>query len=174
MLRVSIKGLTDILKSLVAAFPTGYNSLRGGLIQMEDVKEQLLNCLTEIQWSGSFAGFEELDDFVDPQIFVPDIGSIKLPLKEKTAKALIQKCHQAPFGKGQDTIIDMAVRNTWELNPDNFQLRNPEWDKYVKRITWMALKQLGFDEKGAAIGVRAELYKMLLYEKGALFKPHKE
>jgi hypothetical protein len=142
-------------------------------MQIVDVKQQLLTCLEGIQWSGSFAAFEKLDDFVDPRILVPSVGPVDLPLKEETARALIQTCNQAPFGKNEETVIDTSVRNTWELNPDKFQLRNPDWAKYVKRITWMALKQLGFGEQGV-IGVRAELYKMLLYEKGALFKPHKE
>ena len=138
-----------------------------------DLKEGLSDALDQIESSGKFAAFERLDGFVDPKVFVPGIGRIQLPLQEQTARSLIQACHQAPFGKGEQTIIDISVRNTWELNADQFELRNPTWPKYVKQITRSALKELGFDEEDM-FGVRAELYKLLLYEKGAMFKPHKE
>jgi len=137
------------------------------------LKRGLLDALNTIQSSGTFAAFGQLDSFVDPQVFVPGIGSIQLPLQEQTARSLIQKCHQAPFGKGEQTIVDISVRNTWELDAKQFELRNPAWPKYIKQITRSALKQLGFDEDDM-FGVRAELYKLLLYEKGAMFKPHKE
>lgn len=138
-----------------------------------NVKVGLLDALDSIQSSGKFAAFEQLDSFVDPEIFVPSIGSIPLPLQEETARSLIQTCHQAPFGKGEETIYDTSVRNTWELDANQFELRNPAWAKYSKQITRSALKELGFDEEDM-FGIRAELYKLLLYEKGAMFKPHKE
>jgi hypothetical protein len=138
-----------------------------------DLKEALSDALDLIQSSGKFAAFEQLDSFVDPQLVVPGIGRIQLPLQEQTARSLIQACHQAPFGKGEKTVIDTSVRNTWELNADQFQLQSPAWAKYMKRITRSALKELGFDDDDM-FGVRAEVYKLLLYEKGALFKPHKE
>ena len=138
-----------------------------------NLKERLSDILDLIQSSGKFAAFEQLDSFVDPKVFVPGIGSIRLPLQEQTARSLIQTCHQAPFGKGEQTIIDISVRNTWELDASQFELRNPAWAKYIKQITRSALKELGFDEEDM-FGVRAELYKLLLYEKGAMFKPHKE
>jgi hypothetical protein len=137
------------------------------------IKAELSRTLHSIQSSGNFAVFEQLESFVDPGLFVPGIGKIHLPLQEQTARSLVQTCHQAPFGKGEQTIIDTSVRNTWELNSNQFELQNPAWAKYVKRITRLALKELGFEEDDM-FGVRAELYKLLLYEKGALFKPHKE
>jgi hypothetical protein len=138
-----------------------------------DLKEELSDTLDSIQSSGKFAAFEQLDSFVNPDVFVPGIGSIRLPLQEQAARSLIQKCHQAPFGKGEQTIIDISVRNTWELDATQFELRNPAWPKYIKQITRSALKELGFDEEDM-FGIRTELYKLLLYEKGAMFKPHKE
>ena len=138
-----------------------------------DFKEELLDALNSIQSSGKFASFEQLDNFIDPEVFVPGIGSIRLPLQEQAARSLIQICHQAPFGKGEQTVVDTSVRNTWELDADKFELRNPAWAKYLKQITRSALKDLGIDEDDM-FGVRAELYKLLLYETGALFKSHKE
>jgi hypothetical protein len=138
-----------------------------------DLKKELWDALDSIQSSGKFAALVQLDSFVDPEVFVPGIGNIQLPLEEQVARSLIQACHQAPFGKGEQTMIDMSVRNTWELDANQFELRNPAWPKCIKQITRSALKELGFDEEDM-FGLRAELYKLLLYEKGAMFKSHKE
>lgn len=59
------------------------------------------------------------------------------------------------------------MRKTWELNHDQFSL-SPEWQGYVNTITKRACYELGV----SGDAVTAELYKMLLYEKGAMFKPH--
>lgn len=93
-----------------------------------------------------------------------DIG---IPLNSADAGKIISAAHQAPFGKGTETIIDTSVRNTWELNPDEFSL-SKEWQPYVNGIKDKACQELGMRSDN----VRAELYKMLLYQKGAMFKPH--
>jgi hypothetical protein len=82
---------------------------------------------------------------------------------------MIDKAHHAPYGKGSETLVDTAVRNTWELNPDQFEFGNPEWDKYIEEACACVARDLGVDSP-----VSAELYKMLIYEKGAMFKPHTE
>jgi hypothetical protein len=138
-----------------------------------DLKNKLLGVLDSIQSSGKFAAFEQLEGFVDPEVFVPGIGSIQLPLQEQAARSLIETCHQAPFGKGEQTIIDTSVRNTWELDANQFELRSSAWAKYIRKIARSALTELGVGEEDM-FGIRAELYKLLLYEKGAMFKPHKE
>ena len=75
------------------------------------------------------------------------------------------------YRSGHRTIVDESVRKTWELNPDQFQLRNPKWPSVVQKITHQVTKELGCIE---AASVNAQLYKLLLYEKGAMFKPHQE
>ena len=46
------------------------------------------------------------------------------------------------------------------------------WHGWLKDIVRTAAEDLGV--AGGPDSVQAELYKMLLYEKGAMFKPHKE
>jgi hypothetical protein len=141
-------------------------------IFVEDLRTDLFDALEDISHAGTFASSNYLDSFIDPIICVDDGIPITLPLSELDARALIKAAHQAPFGKGQETIVDTSVRNTWELNPEQFALRNPLWQQYLDGIVATAAESLGI-ENGAEI-VQAELYKMLLYEKGAMFKAHKE
>jgi hypothetical protein len=34
---------------------------------------------------------------------------------------LISQCQQAPFGRGEKTVLDTEVRRVWELNPDQYR-----------------------------------------------------
>jgi hypothetical protein len=72
-----------------------------------------------------------------------------------------------------ETIVDTSIRKTWELNTDQFQLQSPQWTDYMNQITARAISELGFIKNNGE-AVKAELYKLLIYEKGAMFKVHKE
>lgn len=136
--------------------------------------EELLSCLEGIEAKGDFASFGALEHIVDPGIHIKASDgidhAIKIPLNEQGARALSGASHHAPFGKGSETIVDTSIRRTWELNADQFELRNPEWQQYLDGIIAKVSKDLGVSSGTG--GLRAELYKMLLYEKGAMFKAH--
>ncbi|KAG9518309.1 hypothetical protein KCV07_g5717, partial [Aureobasidium melanogenum] len=126
----------------------------------------------EVAWDDVREELYRLDQIVDPQVRLLGIDDtpghdISIPLGSRDALKLIEAAHQAPFGKGEETIVDTSVRNTWELSPDRFSL-GEHWQPYVDSITALACSELGV--KGD--GIHAELYKMLLYEKGAMFKRH--
>lgn len=72
---------------------------------------------------------------------------------------------------GSETIIDENVRKTWELNPDQFEISNPAWQSVVVKLAAQATQELGC---APGMPTRVNLYKLLLYEEGAMFKPHKE
>lgn len=134
-------------------------------------KENVLEALKNIQTSGSFAASAALDKPPPCDISVPGIeGALRMPLDEAQARELIAKAHQAPYGKGEKTLIDKSVRNTWELDASQFAVRGPNWDRWLRGLCQREIApKLGITGK-----IRAELYKMLIYERGALFKPHTE
>ena len=74
--------------------------------------------------------------------------------------------------KGTDTVVDPAVRKTRELNAEQFELKTPKWEKALEAVVCKVAKELNVP--GGAAGVKAVLYKMLLYGKGAMFKEHRE
>lgn len=133
-----------------------------------DIKEDLLTALDGIQSSGDFVATGELEP-LDPQIKVQDVGAIILPLQESQARQMIEHAQQAPYGRGSETLVDISVRNTLELNPDQFELGNPGWNDYIEQACAHVARKLGVNAP-----ISAELYKMLIYEKGAMFKPHTE
>jgi len=90
-----------------------------------------------------------------------------LPLCEAQAKHLISLASRAPFGKGEQTIVDTSVRCTWQLDPTQFSINNSRWEKKLKLLLARVKLELGCDTK---MKVTCELYKLLLYEPGGFFK----
>lgn len=144
------------------------------MLYTQDIKVQLLELLHAINQHdvGSFATYGVLSHPANPGLYVHGLGIIGLPLSERLAVELAGISHQAPFGKGSKTIVDTTVRKTWELDPSQFELRNPAWQSCVKDAIQSVGKELGI--VGGMSSISAQLYKMLLYEKGAFFDRHRE
>ena len=90
---------------------------------------------------------------------------IGLPIADSQAKAVIEQCSQAPFGRREETVYDLSVRKTWQLNPSKFELLNPEWESRLVDLAGRIKAELGCDSV-----VVCQLYKLLLYETGGFFK----
>lgn len=67
--------------------------------------------------------------------------------------------------------MDKKVRNTYQLAPEHFKLSNPNWEKDLDVITTEVCEGLGVDSH---LKVEAQLYKLLLYEEGSFFAPHRD
>ncbi|KAK1994374.1 2OG-Fe(II) oxygenase superfamily protein [Colletotrichum falcatum] len=117
-------------------------------------ESDLWQALDDVQTQGAFASFHPLKR-VSPELFVHDVGPIDLPLQEPQIRQLVDKAIQAPFGKGSQTIVDTTIRNT------------PRWGSDLQRICAIVAGDMGIRSS-----VNAELYKLLVYEKGAMFKAH--
>ena len=94
-------------------------------------------------------------------------STLGLPLCETQARKLIEISNRAPFGRGEQTIVDTSVRCTWQLNPSQFSINNPNWEKSLNTLSSKLRVELGCSER---MTVTYELYKMLLYEPGGFFK----
>ncbi|KAK0740117.1 hypothetical protein B0T18DRAFT_372929 [Schizothecium vesticola] len=135
--------------------------------ELDPIKNGLCEALNAITPPGGFAAATKLAQTSALPIWVGEgVGLVKFPLQPQDAQRLISKARQAPYGNGTETFVDTSVRNTWELDATLLVLSDP-WRATVKGLATWAGKQLGITG-----GVTAELYKMLLYEKGAMFKPH--
>ena len=138
------------------------------------IKNQLFQVFQSLEGlsAGSFALSSKIDNAPSPGLFVRSVGSIGLPLSTRDAHLIAQACHQAPFGQGSETVVDRTVRNTWELNADQFEFRNSLWTKFVNGLSPDLAKGLGIPEEASSM--QLQLYKLLLYEKGAFFNKHRE
>lgn len=135
------------------------------------IQKDLCNYLQVID-SGRFATSGPLSNANNPGLFVKGIGKVGLPLSERDAADITRASHEAPFGKGGETFVDPTVRKTWELNPNQFELRNPTWPSTLHEVIGKVAQELGIID--GASSIRAELHKLLLYEPGAFFDKHRE
>ncbi|KAK3368820.1 hypothetical protein B0T24DRAFT_533126 [Lasiosphaeria ovina] len=132
-----------------------------------DVYTELSQALDSVQAAGTFAAFTKIKEANIKPFFVQDVGPVGFPLQESTARQLIEKARQAPYGKGSETFVDTSVRNTWELDASQLDHMVPQWTPTVDDACKWAAKQLGI-----TVPITAQLYKMLIYEEGAMFKAH--
>ncbi|KAF2805823.1 uncharacterized protein BDZ99DRAFT_501424 [Mytilinidion resinicola] len=127
---------------------------------------------------GSIAASAEFTSIPNPQISFPrnELKGHKLidfPLSRDHVQCLINISHQAPFGQGTRTIVDTSARNTWEINAHDFEIINPRWSFFTDDVVLPKV----FDKLGETGGRElnyAELYKMFLYEEGAMFRKQKD
>jgi hypothetical protein len=125
--------------------------------------------LERIDRPGSFC-FSGSAPAVLPGLEVEGVGPVGLPLTAKQAKELKEHCEQAPYGKGEETVVDTSVRKVWHLKPDHFTLTNPDWKLFLRQTLERVQEVLGLEEQK----LEAHLYDLLLYEPGGFFLPHRD
>ena len=133
------------------------------------VFQKLDQALRAIDRPGSFC-VDGSARAVLPGLEVAELAPIGLPLSEKQANELKKHCEQAPYGKGEETLIDTSVRRVWRLTPDRFTLTNPDWETFLQKVVKKVQKELGLERQK----LESHLYDLLLYEPGSFFLPHRD
>ena len=135
----------------------------------EAFKQNLQDCLDHVMHPGTFSSSTTTGVYINPGLRIGSIGTISLPLSVRDAQAIAAICKQSPFGKGDETVVNENVRKTWELDADEFTCGNPAWQAYLNQLSKQATQNLGVE-----VAASAQTYKLLLYEEGAFFKPHRD
>ena len=135
---------------------------------MADARKSLETLLKKLGESSQFVSFGSLPPML-PGLEVNDVGTVGSPISAVDAKRLIAKATQAPYGRGEQTIVDTNVRRVWQIEPAEFRLENSEWDAQVAAIVNRVKEDFGIQQK-----VKADLYKLLIYEPGSFFAPHRD
>jgi predicted 2-oxoglutarate/Fe(II)-dependent dioxygenase YbiX len=132
------------------------------------VTQELAKILADIDRPGDYFVTGRAD-FLTPRIEVDGIGPIALPLLPAQAKQLIKAATRAPFGRGSQTVVDPKVRRTWQIEASRVAIGGKHWPKTIDCIAARAAEGLG-----VAGPVAAELYKLLVYDKGSFFVSHRD
>ncbi|WP_424140179.1 2OG-Fe(II) oxygenase [Roseomonas chloroacetimidivorans] len=135
---------------------------------MPSLAAELATLLGPVDRPGDYvtSGSVEL---LPPSLEIEGIGPIALPLLPVQADRIISLAEAAPFGRGEETIVDPAVRRCWQIGPDRVRLGGRHWPRTLDAILARVVVGLG------VVGpVRAEFYKLLLYERGGFFVDHRD
>ena len=130
--------------------------------------KSIFNALKNIRGAGTFVT-RGSEPFVYPGISLPSGEELAFPLPKALAKAIIAEAEAAPYGMGEETVHDDSVRRCWQIDADDLSFQNPNWEKLIGSITRAAAKNLGIEGNPVA-----QPYKLLLYEKGGFFLPHRD
>ncbi len=82
---------------------------------------------------------------------------------------LKSKCEQAPYGRREETIVDTSVRNAWQLDASRLTI-----GPAIKKAVTALIPQLSTDLGCQGVKIKALPYKLVLYEKGGFFLPHRD
>ena len=50
-----------------------------------------------------------------PKVEVEGAGTLSLPVPDSQIATLIRQAERAPYGRGNETIVDAAVRKVWQI-----------------------------------------------------------
>lgn len=96
------------------------------------VSEKLFKALKKIDRPGTFC-VQGSVPAVLPGLKIDGVGPIGFPLTVAQAKEIKGRCQQAPYGKGELTLVDTKVRRVWQMTPDQFKLTNPDWRGFLEK-----------------------------------------
>ena len=70
----------------------------------------------------------------DVRLTVAGAGPISFPVRAPQAKRMIASARPARFGRGERTLTDLSVRDTWEITPDQVTLTGLDWDAILAEV----------------------------------------
>jgi predicted 2-oxoglutarate/Fe(II)-dependent dioxygenase YbiX len=108
-------------------------------------------------------------DMADLSLEVEGFGPVRLPVTPAKARKLLSLGQPARFGRGEQTLTDPDVRDTWEIPR---HLVRAEWnDATLKDILATVKEELGLPY---AAELTADLHSLLVYEQNQHFHPHQD
>ena len=134
---------------------------------MNNSKKELFEILNTIEGTGQFV-VSGVKKSILPGMEIEGVGEIGFPISPIIVKALIKQAKRAPYGKGSETVLNSDVRSTWEIDASQISFLNAEWKKFITSI--LTKVKIGLGVSGRK--VKANLYKMLIYEEGDFFVNH--
>jgi hypothetical protein len=135
---------------------------------MSSIAAKLLDRLRSIERPGDFCvgGIREV--FM-PAIDVDGVGRIAFPILPAQAERLVAIAGPAPYGRGEQTVVDRDVRRTWQVDPARIRIGGRHWEKTLGNLVGEVALGLGVSGPLAA-----EFYKLLVYDAGSFFVDHRD
>ena len=134
--------------------------------RIENAIEKLLS---SIDRPGDFCTHGRLFGSM-PRLDVEGAGALSFPVPEPQIRDLIAVAERAPYGKGPATVLDRSVRDCWQIDARRSRLGGAAWPATFAGILGAAADGLGCP----ADRLDAQLYKLLVYEPGGFFAPHRD
>jgi len=135
---------------------------------MSSIGTTLLNGLRSVERPGDFCVGGTREIFM-PTIDVDGVGRIAFPILPVQTGRLVEIAEAAPYGRGEETVVDRAVRRTWQIDSAKVRIGGRHWEKTLAGLVADIARGLGVSEP-----VAADFYKLLAYDTGSFFVDHRD
>ncbi len=135
---------------------------------MTTIASDVAELLAGVHRAGGFCTSGTCEMY-PPGLDVAGVGAIALPLMPAQADSLVAVAERAPYGRGQETLVDTEVRRTWQIDANRVRLHGRHWAQTLDSIVARVAEGLGVTGT-----VTAELYKLLVYDEGGFFVSHRD
>lgn len=105
-----------------------------------------------------------------PRVEVEGAGTLSFPVPDAQIASIVRQAERAPYGRGEETIVDTSVRNVWQIPPGKVKIVGKSWATNFENILSKVRAGLGCGDAS----VSAELYKLLVYDRGGFFLAHRD
>jgi hypothetical protein len=107
----------------------------------------------------------------DLQLHLHKVGPIEFPISAAAVSRMLALATRSPFGWGEHTITDPAVRSGWELRKARIKIDARRWNPALREHLVEIREQLGLPDTGR---LRATLDKLTIYGPGEFFAQHQD
>ena len=132
--------------------------------------QQIRRILADVSAGGAFAARVAVpaDDL---DVEVRGVGPLRLPITDAQARALCAAARPAHYGKGEHTLLDRSVRDSWEIPANRLRIDRKRWDRTLLPAVDALRRELGLPEGRRLV---PELHNLLVYGPGQFFLPHQD
>ena len=120
---------------------------------MSSIATRLASVLSTVRRPGDFFAAGRTELFA-PLLEVEGVGPVALPLLPAQARQLAAVADPAPYGRGEETLIDPAVRRCRQIGPERVRIGGRHWARTLGAILARVAEGLGVDAP-----IEAEFYK---------------
>jgi predicted 2-oxoglutarate/Fe(II)-dependent dioxygenase YbiX len=102
---------------------------------------------------------------------VRGVGELGFPVAQAQARQLCAIARPARYGRGEDTVLDRRVRDTWEVPKSRVKIDKRRWHRAMRPALDRFRRVLGLTE---GCELTADPHSMLVYGPGQFFVPHQD
>jgi hypothetical protein len=137
---------------------------------MTTVLAQIGELLSEVGARGTFAA-RRTAAADDLYVEVKGLGRLRFPISRTQAQRLCRMARPARYGRGEQTLLDRQVRDTWEIPKSRVKIDQRRWNRTLLPVLEALRADLGLSD---GCKLKAELHGMLVYAPGQFFLRHQD
>lgn len=132
--------------------------------------DQIGELLADVPARSAFAA-RRTASVDDLRIEVKGVGPLRFPVPKAQARQLCRISRPARYGRGEETLLDERVRDTWEVPKSRVRIDRRRWNRTLLPTLDGLRSDLDLPD---GCTLKPEFHSMLVYAPGQFFVPHQD